>query len=263
MKTSKKQVKIQCPSKINQMLASITEADFVVIDQENNTQHAFAIVYDEEKLAAPIVLAKGVDDIAVKIKNYARKHQILVIQYPNLALSLYENVKRIGDEIPKMLFVGVAEILAIEYKNRKNCMVFEDCLTFIGSVLISQEKTYHLIDALNDGRSDDISINLEESRILLHDYCNSMITAKKFQGDNAALNSINDLMEDQRLNFDSLPGIIVHFRMNPEYPHLELKNAMDAIKSIFLDDAIIIYGTTTDITIPMDYVRTTTIIPYW
>ncbi len=98
------------------MMSSIPEADVVIT---NPTHYAVAIKYDTEKSHAPIVIAKGIDNMAQQIKKIARENNIHIVQNPPLARSLYAEVA-IDKAIPEALFAAVAEVLAYVYKmNRK------------------------------------------------------------------------------------------------------------------------------------------------
>lgn len=98
------------------MMASISEADVVIT---NPMHYAVALKYDEIKGKAPIVLAKGIDHLALKIKEIARESGVHIVQNPPLARALYKQVE-VEHEIPEELFATVAEVLAYVYKiNRK------------------------------------------------------------------------------------------------------------------------------------------------
>ncbi|WP_243374385.1 flagellar biosynthesis protein FlhB [Geotalea sp. SG265] len=90
----------------------IPTADVVVT---NPTHYAVALKYDRQKNAAPVVLAKGVDFLAQKIKEIARESNITLVENRPLARELYAQVKE-GEEIPEALYAAVAEILAYVYK---------------------------------------------------------------------------------------------------------------------------------------------------
>ena len=79
---------------------------------------AVAIKYDAETSKAPVVLAKGEDYLAQKIKEAAREHHIEIVENKPLARMLYANVD-IGQEIPPELYQAVAEILAMVYNMRE------------------------------------------------------------------------------------------------------------------------------------------------
>lgn len=93
------------------MLSDVPRADVVVT---NPTHLAIALQYDLEKGAAPRVVAKGADFIAVKIRTIAKEHGIPLVEDKPLARALYKGVK-VGQLIPENLYKAVAEILAYVY----------------------------------------------------------------------------------------------------------------------------------------------------
>lgn len=97
------------------MMQDVPKADVVIT---NPTHLAVAIKYDAETAKAPIVLAKGEDYLAAKIKEAAKEHHIEIVENKPLARMLYANVD-IGQEIPPELYQAVAEVLAMVY-NMKN-----------------------------------------------------------------------------------------------------------------------------------------------
>ena len=96
------------------MMADIPKADVIIT---NPTHYAVALQYDAETLTAPIVLAKGEDYLALKIKEMAREHRIEIVENKPLARMLYANVE-IGGEVPPELYQAVAEVLAIVYNKK-------------------------------------------------------------------------------------------------------------------------------------------------
>lgn len=93
---------------MRRMMHAIPEADVIIT---NPTHYAVAIKYDPAKGAAPIVIAKGADYIAQKIKEKASESKIEIVENKPLARALYATVE-IGDEIPPELYQAVAEVLA-------------------------------------------------------------------------------------------------------------------------------------------------------
>lgn len=93
------------------MMQALPEADVVIT---NPTHLAVAIKYDKEKAEAPVVIAKGADYLANRIKEVARDNRIEIVENKPLARMLYFNVE-IGDQIPPELYQTVAEILAYVY----------------------------------------------------------------------------------------------------------------------------------------------------
>lgn len=92
----------------NQMMADVPQADVIITNPEH---YAVALRYDQSKEAAPVMLAKGVDFAAQKIREIANEHHIAVVSSPALARAIYFNTK-VGEEIPSGLYVAVAQILA-------------------------------------------------------------------------------------------------------------------------------------------------------
>jgi flagellar biosynthesis protein FlhB len=80
----------------------------------NPTHYAVALRY-EPKMAAPVVVAKGLDLLAAKIKEVAWLHDIPIMENRPLAQALYKGVE-VGDSIPAALYHAVAEILVIVFK---------------------------------------------------------------------------------------------------------------------------------------------------
>lgn len=93
------------------MMQDVPKADVVIT---NPTHLAVAIQYDPEVSKAPLVLAKGEDYLAMKIRETAKEHHIEIVENKPLARMLYANVE-IGEEIPPELYQAVAEILAMVY----------------------------------------------------------------------------------------------------------------------------------------------------
>lgn len=97
------------------MMQDVPKADVVIT---NPTHLAVAIKYEPEVNRAPIVLAKGEDFIAQKIREAAKENNIKIVENKPLARMLYANVD-IGGEIPPELYQAVAEILAMVYNTRQ------------------------------------------------------------------------------------------------------------------------------------------------
>ena len=97
------------------MMQDVPKADVVIT---NPTHYAVAVQYDAEKAKAPIVLAKGEDFLAQKIKEVAKENHVEIVENKPLARMLYANVD-VGQEIPPELYQAVAEVLAMVY-NMKN-----------------------------------------------------------------------------------------------------------------------------------------------
>ena len=93
------------------MMQDVPKADVVIT---NPTHFAVAIKYDAEVSRAPVVVAKGEDFLAQKIKEVARENHVEIVENKPLARMLYHNVD-IGSEIPPELYQAVAEVLAMVY----------------------------------------------------------------------------------------------------------------------------------------------------
>lgn len=96
------------------MLAAVPSADLVVM---NPTHYAVALKYEEGRMSAPKVVAKGADLLAMKIRDLARENKVPVLQQPVLARALYAHAK-VDHEIPAALFGAVAQVLAYVYQLR-------------------------------------------------------------------------------------------------------------------------------------------------
>jgi len=105
---------IQMEASRKRMMAEVPNADVVIT---NPTHYAVALKYEESK-RAPIVVAKGMDNIAQQIKKIARENGVHIVQNPPLARSLYADVE-VDKPIPEELFAAVAEVLAYVYKMNK------------------------------------------------------------------------------------------------------------------------------------------------
>lgn len=97
------------------MMQDVPKADVVIT---NPTHLAVAIKYEPEVHRAPVVLAKGEDYLAQKIRETAKENNIEIVENKPLARMLYANVE-IGSEIPPELYQAVAEILAMVYNTRQ------------------------------------------------------------------------------------------------------------------------------------------------
>jgi len=96
------------------MMSNVPKADVVIT---NPTHYAVAIRYKEGENGAPIVVAKGVDVIAQKIKEIAAEHEVMTLESPKLARALYAHAE-LEREIPQTLYSAVAEILAYVFQLR-------------------------------------------------------------------------------------------------------------------------------------------------
>jgi flagellar biosynthesis protein FlhB len=84
----------------------------------NPTHYAVAIEYRPESMSAPVVVAKGRNLLAARIRQLARWHEIPIIENPPLAQALYK-MAEVGQSIPPQLYAAVAEILAFLYRAQR------------------------------------------------------------------------------------------------------------------------------------------------
>ncbi|MHA6196477.1 flagellar biosynthesis protein FlhB [Pseudomonas wadenswilerensis] len=97
------------------MMAAVPEADVIIT---NPTHYAVALKYDPEKGSAPLLLAKGTDFIALKIREIAVQNNIQLLESPALARSIYYSTE-LEEEIPAGLYLAVAQVLAYVYQLRQ------------------------------------------------------------------------------------------------------------------------------------------------
>ena len=94
------------------MMQDVPESDVVIT---NPTHFSIALKYDAAAGGAPVLSAKGVDEMALHIRTIAKEHHIEIIQSPALARSLYYTAE-VGDDIPEELFAAVAQVLAFIFQ---------------------------------------------------------------------------------------------------------------------------------------------------
>lgn len=97
------------------MMADVPKADVIVT---NPTHYSVALQYNEKKMSAPKVIAKGAGDIALRIRELGAEHRIPVLEAPPLARALYRHTE-IGQHIPGALYGAVAEVLAWVWQLRR------------------------------------------------------------------------------------------------------------------------------------------------
>lgn len=97
---------------LQRMMQEVPNADVIIT---NPTHFAIALKYDAGKMEAPVIIAKGMDYVAQRIKQIAKENGVITMENKPLARALYERAD-IGDSIPADLFQAVAEVLAYVYK---------------------------------------------------------------------------------------------------------------------------------------------------
>lgn len=96
------------------MMGNVPEADVIIT---NPTHYAIALRYDPDSMDAPIMLAKGGDHTALKIREIAKAHDIEILESPALARSIYYTTE-VDQPIPQGLFMAVAQVLAYVFQLR-------------------------------------------------------------------------------------------------------------------------------------------------
>jgi flagellar biosynthetic protein FlhB len=99
----------------SRMMASIPEADVVITNPEH---FSVALKYDISGSGAPVVVAKGADEIAMKIREIANLNEVPLLRSPQLARAVFFSTE-INDEIPASLYLAVAQVLAFIFQMRQ------------------------------------------------------------------------------------------------------------------------------------------------
>jgi flagellar biosynthetic protein FlhB len=111
----KRQIKKkQFQAVLKRMMQEVPKANVVLVNPEHV---AVALRYDAKTMEAPVVVAKGADHLAEKIREIARAYGVPIIRRPELARTIYSTVELDGP-IPQELYVAVAEVLALIYRLR-------------------------------------------------------------------------------------------------------------------------------------------------
>lgn len=97
------------------MMQAVPSADVVIT---NPTHYAIALKYDPESMDAPLCLAKGMDELALRIRETAKENNIVLFENKPLARALYDTVE-IDQTIPTEHFAAVAEVISFVFKSRK------------------------------------------------------------------------------------------------------------------------------------------------
>ncbi|MBZ5756723.1 flagellar biosynthesis protein FlhB [Pseudomonas sp. S5(2021)] len=97
------------------MMQAVPEADVVIT---NPTHFAVALKYDADKSGAPMLVAKGGDFLALKIREIAQEHRVTVLESPALARAVFYSTE-VDQEIPAGLYLAVAQVLAYVYQLRQ------------------------------------------------------------------------------------------------------------------------------------------------
>jgi flagellar biosynthetic protein FlhB len=96
------------------MMEAVPTADVVLV---NPTHYAVALKYEGGRMRAPTVVAKGIDEMALRIREAGEKHKVAIVSAPPLARALYREAQ-LGKEIPVRLYSAVAQVLSYVYQLR-------------------------------------------------------------------------------------------------------------------------------------------------
>ncbi|MDZ7819091.1 MAG: EscU/YscU/HrcU family type III secretion system export apparatus switch protein [Aliarcobacter sp.] len=107
--------RIQMQMAQKRMMSSVPDADVVIT---NPTHYAVALKYNNTVDSAPKIVAKGIDFLALKIRDVAKEHKIPIIENPALARSLYDQID-IDREIPSEFYKAMAEIFSYVYELKR------------------------------------------------------------------------------------------------------------------------------------------------
>ncbi len=107
--------KIQMEMAQKRMMSDVPDADVVIT---NPTHYAVAMKYDTEVNSAPKVVAKGIDFLAVRIKEIAKENDIPIIENPSLARALHDQIE-VDQEVPNEFYKTLAEIFSYVYELKK------------------------------------------------------------------------------------------------------------------------------------------------
>ena len=113
-----RQRQIQREASMRRMMSEVPKADVIIT---NPTHFAVALKYQPATMDAPKVVAKGQDFIAFKIREIAVENNVIIVENPLLARTLFYSLE-IGDTVPEELFQAVAEVLAFVYKQKKKVL---------------------------------------------------------------------------------------------------------------------------------------------
>jgi flagellar biosynthetic protein FlhB len=93
------------------MIDDVKKSDVVIT---NPTHYAVALSYKDGKMGAPVMLAKGVDDLAMRIREAAKEAGVPIVESPKLARAIYASTE-LESEVPETLYMAVAQILTYAF----------------------------------------------------------------------------------------------------------------------------------------------------
>ena len=96
------------------MMQAVPSADVVIT---NPTHYSIALKYNPDEMEAPICVAKGIDEVAMRIREVAKEHDIILFENKPLARALYDTVE-IDETIPAEQYQAVAEVISFVFKRQ-------------------------------------------------------------------------------------------------------------------------------------------------
>ncbi len=100
----------------SRMMSALEKADVILVNPEH---YAVALRYDAQTMVAPVVVAKGLDDLALKIQEIGREFEVPIARIPPLARLMHQRLK-VGEAVPAQLFEAVAKVLAWAYELKES-----------------------------------------------------------------------------------------------------------------------------------------------
>ena len=94
------------------MMEEVPKADVVITNPEH---YSVALRYDQKNMGAPVVIAKGADRVAFRIREVARENEVVIVAAPPLARAIFHTTE-IEQEIPAGLYLAVAQVLAYVFQ---------------------------------------------------------------------------------------------------------------------------------------------------
>ncbi len=94
------------------MMSEVPKADVIITNPEH---YSVALKYDQNKMDAPVLVAKGIDVLALKIREIAKEHDVLIVESPPLARALHHTTE-LDQEVPAGLYLAVAKVLAYVFQ---------------------------------------------------------------------------------------------------------------------------------------------------
>ena len=104
--------RLQYEAAQRRMMQDVPDADVVIT---NPTHYSVALKYQSDSMQAPVLIAKGIDEMALKIREVAKENHVPILESPALARSVY-TFTPMGKEIPEGLYVAIAQVLAYVYQ---------------------------------------------------------------------------------------------------------------------------------------------------